>query len=100
MSSHVVLVHPHPGPKDRDCHILPLGPLYVAAPLVANGIAVSAIDQRKDPDWKRTLAELVKRPGTVCAGISIATAVMLLLLLRKEPAGSEASAEPEPALSR
>ena len=72
-ADHVVLVHPHPGPKDRDVHILPLGILYVAAPLVAQGYSVSAIDQRKDNDWRTTLKGLVTRPGTVCVGISTMT---------------------------
>ncbi len=72
-TGHVVLLHPHPGPKDKDCHILPLGILYVAAPLVARGYEVSALDQRKDSDWRSTLRAMVQRPGTICVGISTMT---------------------------
>ena len=70
---HVVLLHPHPGPKDRDCHILPLGLLCVAGPLVEAGYAGSAVGQRKHPEWRRTLKDLVTRRGTVCVGISTMT---------------------------
>lgn len=69
----VILLHPHPGPKDTEHQILPLGLLYVAAPLVEAGWDVTALDQRKDPQWRTTLADLVQRPGTVCVGISSMT---------------------------
>jgi anaerobic magnesium-protoporphyrin IX monomethyl ester cyclase len=69
----VVLLHPHPGPKDRDCQILPLGILYVAAPLIAQGYDVSTLDQRKDPQWQETLRGYISDPETVCVGISTMT---------------------------
>jgi anaerobic magnesium-protoporphyrin IX monomethyl ester cyclase len=69
----VVLVHPNPGPKDRDQQILPLGILYVAAPLVADGYDVSVIDQRKDARWRETLRDLALLPDTLCVGISTMT---------------------------
>jgi len=69
----VVLVHPNPGPKDRDQQILPLGILYVAAPLIARGYDVSVIDQRKDANWPQALRELVGQPDTLCVGISTMT---------------------------
>ncbi len=71
--SHVVLLHPEPGPKDTESQILPLGILYVAAPLVADGCDVTGLDQRKDPQWRRTLKQAVQRPDTVCVGISSMT---------------------------
>ncbi len=70
---HVVLLHPIPGPADSEYQILPLGLLYVAAPLVHAGHAVSVLDQRKDPDWADTLRALVARPDTLCVGISTMT---------------------------
>jgi radical SAM superfamily enzyme YgiQ (UPF0313 family) len=69
----VVLVHPNPGPKDRDQQILPLGILYVAAPLVAQGYEVSCLDQRKDAGWRAKLRDLASRPDTLCVGISTMT---------------------------
>ena len=67
---HVILVHPNPGAKDTEYQILPLGLLYVAAPLVAKGHAVTAIDQRKDPDWRESLRKAINQPKTLCVGVS------------------------------
>ena len=73
MRGHVILLHPHPGPKDTEYEILPLGLIYVAAPLVDQGWKVTALDQRKDRRWRETVTRLVKTPGTVCVGISSMT---------------------------
>jgi anaerobic magnesium-protoporphyrin IX monomethyl ester cyclase len=70
---HVVLLHPEPGPKDTEHQILPLGVLHVAAPLVEDGWRVTALDQRKDPDWRATVRQLATDPDTVCVGISTMT---------------------------
>jgi radical SAM superfamily enzyme YgiQ (UPF0313 family) len=69
----VILVHPNPGPKDKDQQILPLGILYVAAPLVARGYEVSVLDQRKDGHWAAALRTLAAEPDTLCVGISTMT---------------------------
>jgi DHA2 family multidrug resistance protein-like MFS transporter len=47
-----------------------------------------------------SFVEAFQVASAACAGISIATAVMILMLLRKAPTGSQASTEPEPVLSR
>jgi len=70
---HVILLHPHHGHERENDYILPLNLLYVAAPIVDKGFEVTAMDQRLEPNWRDKLRAALKKPDTLCVGISAMT---------------------------
>ncbi|MEW6605997.1 MAG: radical SAM protein [bacterium] len=70
---HIVLLFPHTGYNKPSEQILPLGLLYVSAPLVQKGHSVTIIDQRKEAGWRDALRRAVSKPQTLAVGITTMT---------------------------
>ena len=74
----VVLIYPRHtwGWEAQPWRDLPLGLLYVAAPLVAAGHPVAVLDQRTEPNWQTALQRELKR-DPICVGVSSSTGPQL-----------------------
>ena len=70
---HVLLLYPHHGSTRPDQNILPLGLLYVAASVIAEGHRVTVIDQRTESGWHDKIRSALKEPRTLAVGISSMT---------------------------
>ena len=62
----------YPAADVQDMILLPLSLLYVAQPLIENGIDVEIIDQRFEKDFFETLGQRLK-PEPICIGINCIT---------------------------
>ncbi|MDD5085525.1 MAG: radical SAM protein [Candidatus Omnitrophica bacterium] len=68
----ILLIYPKSGKYDAFIKDLPLSVLYAARVCLKEGYEVKIIDQRLEPDWKKTVSEeLKKRPLLV--GVSVMT---------------------------
>jgi len=78
MNKRVILVYPNilKGWQARPRVAMPLSLLCLANPLMNAGYAVKMIDQRVDPNWRRTLIQEL-RQDPVCVGISSMTGPQL-----------------------
>jgi anaerobic magnesium-protoporphyrin IX monomethyl ester cyclase len=67
VSDRVLLVYPSSG--DENLQLMPLSLLYVAQPLLENGIRVDIVDERFEEVFFKTLGERLG-PDLICVGIS------------------------------
>jgi radical SAM superfamily enzyme YgiQ (UPF0313 family) len=66
----VLLLYPKAG--DKDFNLIPLSLLYIAQPLIEDGIEVEIIDQRFEKDFFGRLRQRLT-PGLICIGINCIT---------------------------
>ena len=76
----IVLIYPAYLHEDPIHVILPLSLIYLATPL-RNDFDVRIIDQRVDPQWRRTLERELQSGSLVCTGISSMTGPQILQAL-------------------
>ena len=70
MKNRVLLIYPAPDAAQMD--LIPLSLLYVAQPLLENGIEVEILDERFEADLPRALAARLA-PDLICVGMSCIT---------------------------